>query len=194
MAKKIKITKNKNQTPQVGHSVTIELKNISQPEKRFFANSIWAYIEDGTLFVCFGQRKMLSRVVKTCIVIAISAEGVSRYIDTLTEFAPQMEILVAKKSITVAELSPIDNEPEQLLYFTANAIVTSYAGREVSLDFHYIHPIVISGKETLQKYPVLPVIHIDTTMSILAAFIRYIESISSSLPPILSSSLEKETK
>src|SRR3989304_64533 len=182
MAKKIKSTKNKNQTPQVGQSVTIELKNISQPEKRFFANSIWAYIEAGTLCVCFGQRKMLSRVVKTCIVIAISAEGVRRYIDTLTEFAPQMEVLLEKNSIKVAELSPIDNEPEQLLYFTANALMTSFTGREATLDFYFIHSAIISGKETIQKYPVLPVIHIDTTLSILAAFIRHIESISSSLP------------
>jgi hypothetical protein len=165
-----------------GLELNLDLGLAPVPEKRYVADIVGITYEIGVLQMLFGQRKIArDSALRSLIVVQMTSTAVGQFIKTLGGFEPGMRKWLEDNDIR-AELTQIEEEPEQTVTLFANMVGLAFAGREACMDYYHASAFSIHQANQNRKMAVEPVVRVILGSGLLLPLIDKLHELESTFP------------
>jgi hypothetical protein len=165
--------------------IGLDLSDAPVPDRRYLADVASVKLVEDSLHLLFGQRTIGGKSLRSLVILVLTVEGVKNFLKTCTEFGPKLHTYLDRISAAKAQLSQIEEEPEQTVAMPVSIIAASHVERDACIDFYHASPSAI--RSVLQHgdanvIGIDPVVRIQLSTRLLAAVVDGIEDARKSLP------------
>jgi hypothetical protein len=152
-------------------SMSIQLAEAPVPDRRYAADFVSIVYKDDVVKLIFGQEKLSSTEVRSCVVVALNLHDASLLLKTIEDMAnPSLdEIFQASHATVVPKIREIKEEPAQTIALSANFVLAASSGRSSCMDFYSVSAFAFAETQKTKKVPVDPVVRIDLSTANLIA-------------------------
>lgn len=169
-------------------SVGLDVSELAVPEKRYAADVAGLVIDDVQAKLLFGQNRLDGAGLRSLIVVAMSFDGVHRFVGTCGSFIRENAEFMRENQISAGTMLELSQEPDQTVSMTANIATAARAGREATIDFYHVSP---SSVHFLRKHKrdvlaVDAVVRVDAPLGVIAALVQELAACAPNLPKGLS--------
>ncbi len=165
--------------------IGLDLSEAPVPDRRYLADIAAVKAVDDSLQLLFGQRTIGGKTLRSLVVLVLTPEGVRNFLKTCTEFSPKLHAYLDRIAAAKAELSTIEEEPEQTVAMPVSIIAAAHVERDACIDFYHASPSAIRSVLHHGDANVIgidPVVRIQLSTRLLAAVVDGIEEATKSLP------------
>lgn len=161
--------------------MSVDMGEAPVPERRYVADIASVNYRDGTIYLVFGQRKLVGSRLRTMVVLTMSSLGVLNFLKACESIAPE----VLKKFVSpdlVLKPNDFEEEPSQVVDLAANIIVAAFCGREACFDFYFVSPYVLGQLAQSGKFAVDPVVRVILQSGLASAIVESLEALKEQFP------------
>jgi hypothetical protein len=162
--------------------LNLDLAMAPVPEKRYVADVASVIYADDVVQLLFGQRKVgRIEALRSLIVVQMTSTAAGQFLKTLATWEPGARQWLDLNGIR-AQLSQIQEEPEQTVTLFANIVGLAFAGREACVDFYHASPFSLHYVQQNKKMAVEPVVRVMLTTGLAIALVDRVREISAAFP------------
>ena len=162
--------------------LNMDLALAPVPEKRYVADVASIIYATDVLQLLFGQKRIgRSDTLRSLIVVQMTSTAAGQFLRTLTTWEPGARKWIELNDIH-AELSEIENEPEQTVTLFANIVGMAFAGREACIDFYHASPFSLHYVQQNKKMSIESVVRVMLGTGLAIALVDKIREVSAKFP------------
>jgi hypothetical protein len=159
----------------------VDMGDAPVPERRYVADIASVSYRDGTVYLVFGQRKLVGRGLRTMVVLTMSSLGVLNFLKAC-EGIPSEVLNKFVSPNLVLKPDDFEEEPSQVVDLAANLIVAGFSGREACFDFYFVSPYVLGQLAQGGKFAVDPVVRVILQSGLASAIVKSLQAFKEQFP------------
>lgn len=163
--------------------MTASLNAVPVPNKRYSADVCFVGYSHETFKLLFAQEKINSTELRTLLVVKMSVDAVSRFLETIAETDLPFDEYAEKNGLKIEQLPQFKEEPKDTVAFDANFVLAAMSGKESCVDFYHSSAFAQGAIQASKKLALDPVVRVDLRASLLMALVREVRKIRDTLPP-----------
>lgn len=172
--------------------MTVDLGNAPVPERKYLAETCEVRLDRGRVKLLFGQERIGKAELRSLLVIHLSPSAITRFLDSLAQMSPSLELAAAAMGFTPDRGAPITEEPRQTVALGAGILLAAMSNEEGCLDFFQASPFAMGSAVSSRKLALDPVVRVDMSAPLLLFLIAELRRIAPQFPPSLVSQVEME--
>lgn len=152
-------------------SMTLNLAEAPVPDRRYAADFVSVVYKDDVVKLVFGQEKLGSSDVRSCVVIAFNTHDARFFLQSVRDMKnPSLDEVVVQSNITtIPAMRAVDVEPAQTIALSGNFIMAGCTGRSSCMDIYSVSAFAFANVQKTKKIPVDPVVRIDLSTAHIVA-------------------------
>jgi len=161
--------------------MSADMGDAPVPERRYVADIACVSYRDGTIYLVFGQRKLVGNRLRTMVVLTMSSLGVLNFLKACEGIAPAVLTKFLAPDL-VLKPDDFEEEPSQVVDLAANIIVAGFSGREACFDFYFVSPYVLGQLAQGGKLAVDPVVRVILQSGLASAIVQSLQALKEQFP------------
>jgi hypothetical protein len=179
------VTTTRRMVPQpdgtTSYEMAVDMGDAPVPERRYVADIASVSYRDGTVYLVFGQRKLVGRGLRTMVVLTMSSSGVLNFLKAC-EGIPSEVLNKFVSPNLMLKPDELEEEPSQVVDLAANIIVAGFSGREACFDFYFVSPYVLGQLAQGGKFAVDPVVRVILQSGLASAIVKSLQAFKEQFP------------
>jgi hypothetical protein len=163
------------------YEMAVDMGDAPVPERRYVADIASVSYRDGTVYLVFGQRKLVGRGLRTMVVLTMSSLGVLNFLKAC-EGIPSEVLNKFVSPNLMLKTDELEEEPSQVVDLAANIIVAGFSGREACFDFYFVSPYVLGQLAQGGKFAVDPVVRVILQSGLASAIVKSLQAFKDQFP------------
>jgi hypothetical protein len=155
--------------------VSANISNVPVPNRRYSADVAFIGFSHGTVKLLFAQEKFGSTELRTLLIVKMSVEAASRFLDSVAEAEKPFDEFAQEVGVTPEQLGRFESEPKDTVAFDANFVLVGLSGHEACADFYHSSAFAIGASQASGKLAMDPVVRVDLRASLLLGVLKELE-------------------